>query len=199
MARTRSLNGQIAEVSFVGFDDLYRAMNLLDSTSQMRQAVEDAIKPAATLMAREIRKRAPKKSGELKRAIKVSKKANVGRSVVWRSSLNRLAVKMFVGVDANVNRGRRAQSPTITRGKKKGRSAPDRPINSVMARAAVLEFGGVHHRPVGMFRGGYQANKAQALRMMGDNMFNSVMKIAGRTISRRTARIQRMSAGGALR
>ncbi len=195
MARKRppSMQGQIADVRVIGVDDLLAAFRALGSSAEIRKACEAAIRPAAVMMARAIRQRAPKKTGALKRSIKVSKRANMGWSDNWSATTRRLPAKMFIGIDASVDRGYKVGPGLIKRGKKKGRSRRGfTEVNTVAMRAAVLEFGSPHIRAVGMFRGGYDANKVRAQAMIADGIRPAIAKIAHQAARRRARRAARV-------
>lgn len=192
-----STNGMIADVRVLGIPELQATLIALGSAAEIRKACEAALRPAATLMARAIRQRAPRRTGALRKAIKVSKKGNLGRGGAWRGSVNRLAAKLFIGIDASVDPGHLAQPGLITRGKKKGQSRRGRRmVNSVAMRAGVLEFGSPHVRAVGMFRGGYQATKGQAVTLIAEGMRPGIEKVAAQAARRRLRRANRLALTG---
>lgn len=197
MARAASGNGTIADVHLLGMPELMATLRQLGSAAEVRKACEAAIRPAAKMTAQAIRQRAPRRTGALRRAIKVSRKANLGRGN-WRGQVARLPAKLFIGIDASVDPGHPAQPGLIKRGKKKGQSRKGRRmVNTVAMRAGVLEFGSPHVRAVGMFRGGYDATKGQAVQIIAAEMRPAIAKIAQQAAKRRLRRAQRLALANA--
>lgn len=185
--------GLLADIALVGNAELDAALSALGSPAEIAKAARQALRKGATLVAREQRKRAPKKSGELRKAIKVATKANWGRAT---RQLRMIAerngeIQLFIGIDASVDRGRRAKQPRIARGKNKGKWRPRRTVNSVAFRAGVLEHGSATVAAAGFMRGGYQAAKSAAKAAIAGDLKNAIEATAKRARVRRARRVQR--------
>lgn len=192
--RTTPAPGMIADVRVIGADQLVEALQQLTKASEFKSAARAALRRGATLIAREQRKRAPKRTGNLRKAIKVATKANWGRkSRVMREAAERSgSFQMFIGIDASVDRGRPAKTDTIQRGKNKGKARRSKRVNSVTARAGVHEFGSPTVKASGFMRGGYQAMKDPAVTAIGAAMKPAIERVAARSARRRMLRAQRM-------
>ncbi len=186
-----------ADIAVVGNAELDAALTALGSPAEIVKAARSALRKGATLIAREQRKRAPKRTGNLRKAIKVANKANWGRTSRQLRTLaeEKGEVQIFIGIDASVDRGRPAKKGRGQRGKYKGKWRPRRKVNTVAARAGVQEHGSATVLATGFMRGGYQATKGAARAAIAADLKKAIETTAKRASLRRARRAQRALAG----
>ena len=190
-----------ADVHVLGAADLARAFAQLGSDAEIRKAAEAALRPAATLIAQAQKARAP--TAQIRRAIKVSKRANVGRASAQRAYIKALRATVngvvFIGIDGKVNRGEAAEEVYAAdvprrlaknRGKSR-RGRPGRLVNSVSIRAGVEEFGNAYQPAKSFMRGGYQTSKAPGLALIRTSLWPAIAKTAQQAARRRARRAAR--------
>lgn len=198
-----------ADFTCLGAPELAAAFAALGSQAEIRKAAEAALRPAATLIARAQRQLAPK--GKVRRAIKVSKKINTGRSSLARAYRTALRghfdAVLHIGIDATVARGYqtdreyRARIPgrlAHNRGKRRKPGKP-RTVNNVSVQAGVTEFGTGYMAARPFMRPGYQQSKGAARALIANNLRGAIAKTAQRAIVRRARRLERQARQGLLR
>lgn len=187
----------VASMELTGGAQLEAALRALGTSAEVRKAAEAALRPGATLIARKARQLAPRRSGKLRKAIKVAKmkNVNVGRFSSRQRRTADLAgtVTLTIGIDASVDPGTPAKSDMIHSGKRKGnRRGGSGLVNSVSTRAAVTEAGSMYRPAVPFMRPAFNENKAEAFRLVGMTIWPAIEKTAQRVASRRAARAARL-------
>ena len=192
------LPGMVADVRTIGSPELIAALSALSTSGELKRAMQSSLRKGATLIARAARQKARKRTGNLRKTIKVGTKANWGRRApeTWKAirAIRDREMHIYVGIDARVDRGVPAKSAVVPRGKRKGKRRGGKAlVNTVSARAGVNEFGTPSMAAQPFIRPAYMEKKEAAVLAIREAVIPAIEREAAKSIVRRARRAELLS------
>lgn len=158
---------------FEGGKELEAALRAIEKTATARNIATRALKIAAEPIADEARTLAPEDEGNLREAIKIGTKANMGRGRALRSKGD--TVYVFVGIDGSVLPPKEAKT---RRNKRKSRFL--QAGGGVAAYSIFVENGSVSMAAQPYMRPAFDGQKENAVKRLAPVLWDEIAKAAAR-------------------
>ncbi|OWQ95118.1 HK97-gp10 family putative phage morphogenesis protein [Sphingopyxis witflariensis] len=158
---------------FEGGKELEKALREIGKTATARNIATRALKVAAEPIAEEARRLAPEDKGNLREAIKIGTKANMGRGRSLRSKDD--TVYTFIGIDGSVLPPKESKT---RRNKRKTRFLQN--SGGVAAYSIFVEYGTESMAPQPFMRPAFEREKHKAVERMAPALWDEIAKAAAR-------------------